>query len=196
MKTNKYTASAVMDIDGCLADFEKEACDAFGYKNRHLYDFHQRYPQYDPDMISEWVNSEENYVDLFPIFGGVLLFQQLKQRGFYTILMTSRGEHLRSVTEAWLKLYNLEPDELRFSKDKADDIRVWNNQIKSMPITLFVDDSVSQLTTAKKWNPEVTCLAWSQPWNSEWFPRLRYNGVNFKVEANVGMGEWRWVWEK
>ena len=200
MKTNKYTATAVLDVDGVLADFESAACEAFGYKNRHLYDFSQRYPQYDPGLIEEWVNLEDNYHNLSPIFGGILLFQQLKSKGFYTILMTSRGEHLRAVTESWLRLYNLKPDNLIFEKDKANLIYELNEEadvVFGRPnITLFVDDSVSQLQAVKKLNPSVTCLAWGQEWNTEWFPRLRYEGVNYLIQANIGDGNWKDMWSK
>lgn len=195
---NKYTASAVLDVDGVLCNFEALACEAFGHKNRHLYSLEERYPQYDPGIIQEFVNNEDNYINLSPIFGGILLLQQLKERGFYTILMTSRGEHLRAVTEAWLTVYHLEPDGLIFEKNKADRIYDWNFGVigELQPITLFVDDSVSHLQQVKKLNPEVTCLSYSQPWNTEWFPRIRYNGSNYKIEANVGLGEWCWMWER
>lgn len=200
MKQNKYTASAVLDVDGVLCDFEALACEAFGHKNRHLYSLEERYPQYDPGIIQEFVNTEDNYINLSPIFGGILLLQQLKERGFYTILMTSRGKHLEAVTKAWLTLYNLEPDLLVFESDKAGGIKEWNylgeGQSLFPNITLFVDDSVLQLQQVKKLNPEVTCLAWGQPWNTEWFPRIRYNESNYKIEANVGMGEWKYIWEK
>lgn len=195
----KNKATAVIDIDGVVCDFEGAFCDAFGTKNRHLYKLEDRYPQFHPDLIGEWVNSEENYVNLSPIFGGILLIQQLKQRGFDVVLMTSRGKHLEAVTKSWLTLYHIEPDRLVFSKDKANDIYLWNDSARApygeIECTLFVEDSVSQLEQVKKLNPSVTCLAWGQPWNEGYFPRLRYNEKEYKIEANTGFGEWKWVWQ-
>lgn len=195
---NKNRATAVIDIDGCIADFESAFCEAFGSDNRHLYKLEDRYPHLHPDLIAEWVNSEDNYLNLRPIFGGLLLIQQLKQRGFDVVLMTSRGEHLEAVTEAWLKLYHIEPTHLIFQTNKAGHIRDWNDGWVTPPITLFVDDSVSQLEQVKKLNPSVTCLAWEQPWNMDWIPRLRYNDKDqvYRIEASIEKGKWRNLWDK
>lgn len=118
------------------------------------------------------MNSEENYLNLTPIFGGVLLIQQLKQRGFDVVLMTARGEHLRSVTLGWLRLYNIPYDYCIFESNKAEQIKSlieFDARISNKsPVTLFVDDSVSQLEQVKKLNPSVTCLAWASPWRDNW----------------------------
>lgn len=190
----KNKVTAVIDIDGVICNFESAFCDAFGNKNRHLYKLEERYPNLNPDLISEWANSEENYRDLAPIFGGMLLIQQLKDRGFHVILMTSRGEHLRKVTESWLTQCYIDVP-VMFQTNKAGNIHDWNAGWTVPPVTVFVDDSVSQLEQVKKLNPSVTCLAWGQPWNAEYFPRLRYNETNFKIEANTGLGEWRHIWD-
>ena len=194
----KNRATAVIDIDNVLADFESAFCDAFGYENRHLYKLEDRYPHLDENLIGEWVNSEDNYINLSPIFGGLLLIQQLKQRGFDVVLMTSRNPSLEAVTEAWLKLYHIEPTHLIFQTNKAGHIRDWNDGWVAPPITLFVDDSVSQLEQVKKLNPSVTCLAYSQPWNEGYYPRLRYNDKDqvYRIEASIKRGEWRSLWEK
>lgn len=194
----KNKATAVVDVDGVLADFEQAACEAFGFKNRHLYNFEERYPHLDPDLIAEWVNSEDNYLNLSPIFGGMLLIQQLKQRGFDVVLMTSRGKHLEAVTEAWLKLYHIEVGVL-FENNKALAIQLHNSQtLLQSPVTLFVDDSVSQLEQVKKLNPSVTCLAYDQLWNQGWYPRIRYNDKDqvYRIEGNNGDGKWKDMWSK
>ena len=192
----KNRATAVIDIDGVIANFESAFCDAFGNRNRHLYKLEERYPHLHPDLIAEWVNSEDNYVNLSPIFGGMLLIRQLEQRGFDVVLMTSRAKHLETVTKSWLTLYHIEPTYLIFQTNKAGHIRDWNDGWTLPPITLFVDDSVSQLEQVKKLNPSVTCLAWDQPWNQEYYPRIRYNGSNYLLEGNNGNGVWRDMWQK
>lgn len=198
----KNKATAVIDIDGCIADFESAFCDAFGSDNRHLYKLEDRYPHLHPDLIAEWVNSEDNYLNLSPIFGGLLLIQQLKQHGFDVVLMTSRGKHLQAVTEAWLKLYHIEPKALIFETHKAEAILEENETCEVVfgkaPVTLFVDDSVSQLEQVKKLNPSVTCLAWGQPWNYGYFPRLRYNDTDqvYRIEASIRLGQWKEMWSK
>lgn len=193
----KNKSTAVLDLDGVCADFESAFCDAFGYKNRHLYKLEDRYPQYDPSLIGEWVNLEENYHNLSPIFGGVLLIQQLKERDWDVVLMTSRPKHLEAVTKSWLTLYHIGVQRTFFTQNKAEDINLLNHYLdQPSPITLFVDDSVSQLKSVKKLNPSITCLAWGQDWNREYYPRLRYNNSNYKIEANVGTGQWKPIWDK
>ena len=193
----KNRATAVIDIDNVLADFESAFCDAFGYENRHLYKLEDRYPHLDENLIGEWVNSEGNYINLSPIFGGLLLIQQLKQRGFDVVLLTSRGKHLEAVTKAWLTLYHIEPTKLIFETDKAGRINSFNQQMKTNQVTLFVDDSVSQLEQVKKLNPSVTCLAYDQLWNQGYYPRIRYNDKDqvYRIEASIKKGEWRSLWE-
>lgn len=191
----KNKSTVVLDIDGVICNFEEAFCDAFGYKNRHLYKLEGRYPQYNPSLIGEWVNQEENYHNLSPIFGGVLLIQQLKERGWDVVLMTSRPKHLEAVTKSWLTLFHIDVGVL-FETDKAKTIQRHNGQVYlKSPVTLFVDDSVSQLKKVNKLNPSVTCLAWGQDWNRGYHPRLRYNNSNYKIEANVGNGQWKHIWE-
>jgi hypothetical protein len=196
----KNKATAVLDCDGVICNFESAFCDAFGYDNRHLYKLEDRYPHLHPDLITEWVNSEDNYLNLKPIFGGILLIQQLKQRGFDVVLMTARGKHLEAVTKSWLTLYHIEA-KVYFVQNKGYEISLWNSMSSdglTPPITLFVDDSVSQLQQVKKLNPSVTCLAWEQPWNRGWFPTLRYNDKDqvYRIEGNNGDGKWKDMWSK
>lgn len=192
----KNKATAVIDIDGVLCNFESAFCDAFGSDNRHLYKLEDRYPHLHTDLIGEWVNCEDNYVNLSPIFGGLLLIQQLKQRGFDVVLMTSRGKHLEAVTRAWLTLYHIEPKHLIFESNKAGLIQTMNEWTDN--VTLFVDDSVSQLKQVKKLNPSVTCLAYSQPWNEGYYPRIRYSDKDqvYRMEGNNGDGKWKGMWSK
>jgi uncharacterized HAD superfamily protein len=194
----KNRATAVLDVDGVICDFESAFCDAFGSDNRHLYKLEDRYPHLHPDLIAEWVNSEDNYLNLKPIFGGLLLIQQLKQREFDVVLMTARGKHLEAVTKSWLALYHIEPQRVIFETDKAGRINSFNQQMKTNQVTLFVDDSVSQLQQVKKLNPSITCLAWAQPWNYGYFPRLRYNDKDqvYRIEASIRLGKWDHIWDK
>lgn len=194
----KYRGLAVFDIDGVLADFEERFCESFGDGYRHIYSLEARYPSVDPQLVEEFVNNPENYRDLTPIFGGNLLLTQVKLRGYYIVLMTSRPRTLKNVTVDWLKIYNVHYNELVFSRNKVETLREFAAMNASLPLKLFVDDSVSTLERVKKEYPigSVVCLAWGQPWNEGYYPRLRYNEEAMKVEANVGNGKWKWIWEK
>jgi uncharacterized HAD superfamily protein len=185
---------AIFDVDGVLANFEEAFCEAFGNKNRHLYNLSVRYPDIDPDLIKEWVNDEENYRHLNPIFGGITFLNQVKARGFRIVLVTSRPEHLEKVTMGWLRLYNIPYDSLillgGYHITKAEFLK------NVQGIELFVDDSVSELKQMKSYFPQTVCLAWAQPWNDGYFPRAIYDQENMKIMVNMGDNNWRWIWSK
>ena len=194
----KYRGLAVMDIDGVLCDFETEFCEAFGYDNRNLYSLEARYPKTDPDLVKEFVNNPENYRNASPIFGGNLLLNQLKSRGYYVLLLTSRPRMLKKVTIDWLKKYNIHYSELYFAQNKVEAMRDWHSINRELKLQIFVDDAVSTLKSVALDYPigSVAFLAWGQPWNEGYYPRLRYNEDTFQVEANMGNDEWKWIWEK
>ena len=193
----KYRGLAVLDIDGVLADFEEGFCEAFGYSNRDLYSLEERYPDADQGLLKEFVENPLNYKDLAPIFGGVLLLNQLYSRGYYILLMTSRRKELKTVTFDWLKKYNIPFQELYFSCNKQEGINDFLALHGNLELQIFVDDSVSTLRAVERGAADrVPFLAWGQPWKEGYYPRLRYNESAFKVEANVGDGTWKWIWEK
>lgn len=184
---------AIFDVDGVLANFEEAFCEAFGNKNRHLYSLSARYPEVDPDLIKEWVNDEENYRHLNPIFGGITLLNQVKARGFRIVLLSSRPRHLEKVTNDWLHLYNV-PHDNCFLVGRDFTKAEWMRDTKGLQ--LFVDDSVSELVEMKEMFPETICLAWAQPWNDGYFPRAIYDKENMKIMVNMGDNVWKWIWNR
>lgn len=174
-----YRGIAVFDLDGVLADLESGFCDAFGKKDRHLYSLEARYPQM-ADTVSEWINEPTNYADVNAIFGGMLLMNQTMGRGFYTVIMTARPVHLKSVTERWLNLYNIRPHSLIYSADKAQRIRDLCNYT-GMPLIFFVDDNPKQLESVANEFSKDVCVAWEQPWNTEWTPRAWYDEKSMAI---------------
>jgi len=186
---------AIFDIDGVLADFEGAFCEAFGNANRHLYSLTSRYPEVDPDLISEWVNDPENYKNLNLIFGGITLLNQLKAKGLKVYLLTSRPEHLTNVTKHWLRIYNIEYYGLMLGcLNKSDTV----GRLASIlfDVQMFVDDSVKTLQEVRKTSPNIVSLAWAQPWNEGYFPRATYDREKMKVMVNMGDGNWKWIWSK
>ena len=165
----KYRGTIAVDIDGVLADFEKKFCEDFGTDNRHMYSLEARYPDLDPELIREYVDNPENYTDLEPIFGGLLFIRQAAHRGWYILLVTSRGKHLQEVTRNWLDSYGAQYHEIMFSKKKYESIRDWDRINPDKPVAIVVDDSVSVLESM----PEKYCVAWDSLWNIEFYPRIR-----------------------
>jgi len=194
----KFRGLAVFDIDGVLADFEERMCEAFGYDNREMYRLEDRYPELDRGLIEEFSNSPENYRDLTPIFGGILLFTQIKLRGYYCVLATSRPRTLKSVTVDWLNRYNVRYEELIFTGNKVETIKDIESINADLSLKFSIDDSVSVLEKVQNvYMNSVPVLAWGQAWNQGYYPRLRYNENRMKIEAQVGEGSnWKWIWEK
>lgn len=167
---------AIIDVDGVLADFESYFCSEFGSKNRHLYSLEDRNPNIPKDAIQRWVNNPENYADLAPIFGGILLLNEIKKNNMDVMLLTSRPRTAKKVTEAWLERYSVNYDWLHFSTDKLDTVSNLGRGV-----AVLVEDSTVTLEKFKKSGLVRFCLAWSQPWNDGYFPRLSYDEEKLRI---------------
>ena len=165
----------------------------FGTDNRHLYSLEARYPEVDKDLIREFVLNPENYVDLAPIFGGLLLTRQAHARGWYVLLVTSRDKSLRSVTKHWLEKYNVVYHELVFARNKREAIIGYDFINPSRKVQIVVDDSVSVLESM----PERYCVAWWQEWNIGYYPNMWYEAKPMKLLINSHPGSTPvGVWDK
>jgi hypothetical protein len=141
-----------------------------------LYDFTERYPNISPDLIGEFLNDPAMYQELSPIFGGTLLLNQALEKGWYVVIMTSRPEKTRGVTLRWLDKYSLSYDQIIFETNKGGligDMAAGN----SKPMFL-IDDAVHHLKNLSK---GVVGVAWSQPWNTGFYPRATYDNVFMRV---------------
>lgn len=189
----KYRGTICCDIDGVIADFEGKFCEDFGNDNRHLYELESRYPNLDPELIREYVGNQENYVDLAPIFGGILFCRQAHQRGWYVLLMTSRDKKLREVTKSWLSNYSVVYHELVFSRNKREAVADFDALHPEYPVSIVVDDSVSVLNSM----PEKYCVAWWQLWNDGYCPCMNYSPMDMKLMLRTSNHEFPvGVWDK
>lgn len=187
-----YRGTIAVDIDGVLADFEGKFCEDFGYKNRHMYKLGDRYPDLDRDLILEYVQNPSNYVDLAPIFGGILFTRQAHARGWYILLVTARDRSLREVTKNWLAKYSVVYHELYFTKNKREAIQDFDALNPTRKVAIVVDDSVSVLESM----PERYCVAWNQPWNCWYYPNIWYSGSDMKLMLDTENQKWVGVWDK
>lgn len=189
-----YRGTIAVDIDGVIADFEGKFCEDFGDQNRHLYSLEARYPELDPQLINEYVANPENYRDLAPIFGGILFCHQAHQRGWFVLLVTSRNVALRDVTKMWLDRYGVVYDDLLFAKNKMEALEDYNFINPSRKVQIVVDDSEAVLESMED---KYYCVAWSQPWNLTWYPRIWYSGEYMKLcMYDAWVGNVVGVWDK
>lgn len=183
----KYNSTVFVDMDGVISDFESEFCDRFGYDNRNLYDLFSRYPEIDPALIEEFINSPESYENLVPIFGGaVALLGLLRSRGVFVTILTARPKKLAEVTRTWLEGYEIQYNELWYARNKHIAIQEYNQMYPKRAGSLLIDDSPSHLQIYP-----IKGIAWEQPWNEGFYPRMRYNPDNMQIEVKSDtVSEW------
>jgi len=191
MKNNNYVIA--FDLDGLVFDWEFDFCSKFGNKNRHLPNLFERYPDIDPGIIQEFIDSPETYRDLLPIFGGITFVRIAKALGFGIIFLTNRPEKAYKLTRQSLKYYELPFDDLIFTKDKADFITRFNTA-GNQKIRMLVDDIPANL---EKLPEGVVGMCWEQPWNEGKYPRARYNDVKMAVEYKFDtVSEWKTIFKE
>jgi hypothetical protein len=189
MKTEEITIA--VDLDGVLFDFEYEFCRRFGERNRHLYDFHSRYPELDPELIDEFVQSPDTYKELLPLFGGILLVNKAKAIKFHVVILTARPKGVSEITKHDLENYGVKYDDIIYAWDKAKTIKDYNAIYTSHPIRVLVDDQIKNLEKLT----DIIGIAWEQPWNEGYYPRARYNPENMKLEIkNDAVTSWKEMW--
>lgn len=176
----KQSKAIVFDIDGLLAAFELSFCEKFGYGNRDYTNLAERYPE-QSDLVEEFIASHHTYEDLEPIFGGFVLLGTAKEKGYKIILMTSRPFGTKEVTAQWLQRYSVVYDELFYTKNKAEAIRIMNERGNPKIVSL-VDDLPVNFEGLPK---GVTGISWEQPWNEDYYPKARYNFDDMLVEIKL-----------
>jgi len=137
MKINNYVIAC--ELDGVVFDFEYDFCTKFGTNNRHLSNLFERYPDVDKELIQEFLDSPDTYRDLLPIFGGITFVRIAQALGFGIIFLTSRPVKSFRFTKQALKYYELNYNDLVFTKDKSDFISRFNAS-GNQKIRMLVDD--------------------------------------------------------
>lgn len=178
----KYSKTLFVDIDGVVADFEGEFCERFGTNNRHMTSLYGRYPEVNSDLIDEFIQSSNTYQRLIPHFGGILLLNQAREDGFYVVLLTSRPKGTEEVTRLWLESYDVQYNELWFGRNKGLDLQDFNRMYPSRPALALIDDIPANFEQLPY---RVTGIAWDQPWNQGYFPRMRYNEEKMLIEVQT-----------
>ena len=188
MTTNNKTI--VFDIDGVLADFEGAFCEKFGYSNRNFIDLVSRYPEKEQEIL-KFISDTSSYEDLEPIFGGGVLLAQARQKGYKVVLLTSRPLWTKEVTEEWLKKYWFDYDDLYFAITKVAAINIMNDPkgAKKYNVVAIVDDIPGNIFGL----PDgVFGVLWEQPWNADYYPKVRYSYSEMRTEIKFDTGS-GWV---
>ena len=183
-----------VDIHGVLADFEQRFVEKFGNRHREYYNFYDRYPKLKSE-IDEFMASPWSYKDIYPIFGGIRLVNELRSKGLGIILLSSCPDFAQEITRNWLNDYLISYDQVVFvpAEEKATYISNFNMMAPvHQKIVALVDDCTNNFLFL----PDgVVGITWEQPWNEGYFPRARFNDDKFIVEAKTDtVSEWIPFW--
>ena len=161
--------TAVIDIDGTVADFDGAACKHFGPCDRSLYSLELRWPGRDDD-IRKFVSSPLTYLLLEPIEFSWWGIYFLKAIGYKIVAVTARPPSLGMwlVTRFWLWFHELEIDKLIVTDFKSKASIIW-----SLNPDLAIDDSPMQITRLME-SGVKNVVIFTQPWNAE----LEFDGCS------------------
>lgn len=135
-----------VDIDGVITEeelgFNKNIwhhylCDYLGREVKKRDDIYNIYKAYNlsKDTIDNFLieNLNDIYNDLIPANNCSEILSELEEQGFDIIIITAREEKYKSITEQWLKKYNINYSKLIHEKEKVP-------IAKEEGIKLFIED--------------------------------------------------------
>lgn len=172
------------DVDGCLADFESDFCETFGYDNREKASLEKRYPKYSKE-IQEFVKCPHTYIDLKPIQLGLDICNWLNDNGFDIAIVSSRPHGTLKITIDWLNKHGV-----KFVSISVTPAVTKLCRVSGISPLLHVDDMWSVARELDK--KYIDCILVEQPWNYHRlieFPRV--NTVNGFVHALKIVYDWR-----
>lgn len=175
MHRRKEKLDVVFDVDGCLADFEMEFCERFGYRHREYVNLHKRYPEH-TDQITKFIEDRNTYVDLRPVPVGMDIVRWLGRRthafGVYAPranieIVSARPYRMAEITKQWLRKNHVPYRTLTVQPDKE-------NYILSRQPDILVDDIIDVCSYIYSHMQSVTPVLIAHPWNegSAFFPRV------------------------
>ena len=85
---------------------------------------------------------------------------------------------MMNVTIGWLDKYGVKYHEFSLSGNKYDSILMYNGINPNRPVKIVVDDSLDVLETM---DSSIYSVAWSQPWNAGFYPRMWYDAETMRV---------------
>lgn len=146
----------VVDIDGVLADFERDFCQAFGWEHREYANLQLRYPNKSRHIL-EYINDPTSYKDLEPIQFGLSIVDWLNRSGFEVHIVTGRPFGLESITKRWLDRHGVIYSGFRYNVRKV-------GEIVSVRPLCAIDDLFAIQQSLMFHN--IKTLLVSQPWNA------------------------------
>ena len=172
------------DVDGCLADFEAEFCDMFGFDNREMVNLEKRYPKYAKE-IQNFVDNPHTYTDLAPIKLGLDICTWLNDNGFEIAIVSSRPHGTQNITIDWLEKHSV-----KFVSISVTPLIPKVYRVGNLSPLLHVDDMWGVARDLDK--NYIDCILIDQPWNYHKlieFPRVKT--VDGFVHALKVVYDWR-----
>jgi len=153
------TQELILDLDGCLADFDGASVQHFGPCDRSFYGMQERYPNLPKSEIDAFVNDPLVYASLTPIPGASAACHRLVGAEGRLAYVTARPATSYDITLDWLKRYGFPtaPLFVHHWEDKAA-------FIADLGPVFAIDDSPRVINTLRELG--VFTLIFDQPWNA------------------------------
>ena len=161
--------TAVLDIDGVLADFNSAAVKKFGPCTESLYSLELRWPGKTYE-IRRFVSNPLTYLFLEPIEFSWWGVRILKAMGYKIVAVTARPPSwgMWLVTRFWLWFHEMAIDKLIVTNFKGKASVIW-----SLNPDLAIDDSPMQITRLMG-SSVKNVVVFTQPWNE----KLEFDGCS------------------
>ena len=151
----------ILDLDGCLADFDSLACEKFGPCDRKIYSLEERWPDRAGE-VRKFVANPLTYALLQPISGAVNNVSRLAAvHEIFYVTARPGGCVTEEITRLWLDWHGFPPREVYVVdyKVKAELIRSLLADTKGFA----VDDAPYQIEAMRKLG--ISTVIFDQPWN-------------------------------
>jgi len=110
------------------------------------------------------LTEKKMWMNIEPTFFANEFLLKLKKNDFNSIIITSRPEqHMKSLTENWLKKHNLSYDKLLFMDEKIDKDKFQTALRNNIKLDLFIEDCPEFADNMVKY--EIPILIYDYPFN-------------------------------
>lgn len=150
----------VLDIDGCIANFERAFCKEFGYNRRYFVNLEKRYPNKVKE-IRRFVQDSRIYANLELIPLGREIARFFTERLYDINILSARPFHTSCKTYKWLKKHQV-PYHYTDIQSRVPKIK----KIEQLKPHFVIDDFLSICEPASN-DLDIPSFLINQPWNQK-----------------------------
>lgn len=151
----------ILDLDGCLADFDALACEKFGPCDRKVYRLEERWPER-AEEVRRFATNPLTYALLKPISGARAAVSRIAE-SHDVVYVTARpgGQITEEITRLWLEWHGFPRRETHVVDWQEKVFRIQSLLDKREGFA--VDDSPVQIENMRRLG--ISVVVFDQPWN-------------------------------